>query len=110
MNASILYVHLTTFANENGWLVLHKPKDFLDIKFNMPTKGPAVEARQAAAEKIVAPVVEKPKSRIPSISVSFYAWHLIGGQLKQWQVLFPEKGDVAAIEMKLGQFGDGGYD
>lgn len=109
-NASILYVHLTTVANEDGWLVLRKPKDFLDIKFNMPTKGPAAEARQKAAEKIKAPVVEKPKSRKSSISVSFYAWHLIGGQLKRWQVLFPEKGVVSAIETKLGRFGGGGYD
>jgi len=103
VNAAAIYVHLTSAANQDGWKLCKSADDFLAIKFNM---FPQIEAkRQEAAKQIEAPKVVKADAKV---TVTFYAWHLIGGGLKQWTVEFgPE---FKADSKELGRFGGGGYD
>ncbi|HOX04932.1 MAG TPA: sigma-70 family RNA polymerase sigma factor [Planctomycetota bacterium] len=103
VNAAALYVHLSSPASEDGWKLCKSADDFLAIKFNM---FPAIEAkRQEAAKQIEAPKVVKAGDKA---TVTFYAWHNIGGGLKQWTVEFgPE---FKADSRELGRFGGGGYD
>ncbi|MEX1097561.1 MAG: hypothetical protein WED34_16060 [Planctomycetales bacterium] len=105
VNAAVLRIHFSGVENEDGWKVLRKPDDFLAIRFNMPQAGPAAAARAKAAERIAAPVVSHEDG---TTRVTLYAWHLIGGALKKWEIAFDQK--VTAKEETLGRFGGGGYD
>lgn len=105
LTAAILYVHLTSVANEDGWKVLAKPEDFMAITFNMPTQGPAVEKRAEAANAIATPKVI---STDDTVTVKFFAWHLIGGVLREWTVTFGK--DFSASFRDVGRWGGGGYD
>lgn len=105
LNAAILWVHLMSVANEDGWKLLAKPEDFTAITFNMGSGGPGVEKQREAAKQIVAPKVERNDAQV---AVTFYAWHLIGGYLRRWQVQIGPK--TQAAKQELGQFGGGGYD
>ena len=101
-NAAILWVHVMSRANEDGWKVLEKPEDFTKITFNM---GSVVEKQKEAAKQIVPLKIERKDEQA---TVTFYAWHLIGGSLRRWQVEIGPK--MAATKQELGQFGGGGYD
>ena len=101
-NAAILWVHVMSKANEDGWKVLEKPEDFTKITFNM---GSVVEKQKEAAKQIVPLKIERKESQA---IVTFYAWHLIGGNLRRWQVEIGPK--MVATKQELGQFGGGGYD
>ncbi len=109
LNAAVLRVHLMSVANEDGWKFLEKPEDFMAITFNMASVGAGgekrAEKRQEAAKQIVAPKIERKDGQV---TVTFYAWHLIGGYLRQWQVQIGPKTEAAKQE--LGRFGGGGYD
>ena len=105
LNAACLWVHLMSAANEDGWRLLTKPEDFTAITFNMPTAGPVAAGRQEAAKQIAAPKVERKDGQV---TVTLYAWHLIGGSLRSWQVQIGPK--TEATKQELGKFGGGGYD
>jgi hypothetical protein len=105
LSAAVLWVHLMSPANEDGWKLLKKPEDFTAITFNMPAAGPAAAKRQEAAKQIEAPKIERKDDQV---TVTFHAWHLIGGSLRQWTVQIGPKAEAAKKE--LGRFGGGGYD
>lgn len=105
--AAELLIHLQTTANQDGWVVLSKADDFLDITFNMPKTGPAVDKRKEASQLINAPEVSHSKA---GSTVKLYAWHIIGGKLRKWTVEFSSTGAVTAKPEELGRFGGGGYD
>lgn len=104
-NAAILWVHVMSKANEDGWKVLEKPDDFTKITFNMESVGLGAAKQKEAAKQIVPLKVERKEGQA---IVTFYAWHLIGGNLRRWQVEIGPK--MAATKQELGQFGGGGYD
>jgi hypothetical protein len=104
-NAAILWVHVMSRANEDGWKVLEKPEDFTKITFNMQSVGQGEAKQKDAAKQIVRPKIERKDGQA---IVTFYAWHLIGGNLRRWQVEIGPK--MAATKQELGQFGGGGYD
>lgn len=104
-NAALLWVHLMSKPNEDGWKVLEKPEDFTKIKFNMESVGLGAGKQREAAQQIKPLTVER---KGENTVVTFYAWHLIGGNLRQWQVEIGPK--MAATKQELGQFGGGGYD
>ena len=108
LDAAILYVHLTSLANEDGWVLLEKPEDFTAITFNMPSVGPGLVKQHEAAALIKAPVVEALRSDPAATRVTFFSWHLIGGFLREWEVEIGEA--VTARSKDLGRFGGGGYD
>jgi hypothetical protein len=104
-NAAILWVHVMARANEDGWKVLEKPEDFTKITFNMDSVGLGGAKQKEAAKQIVPLKIEQKDGQA---IVTFYAWHLIGGNLRRWQVEIGPK--MAATKQELGQFGGGGYD
>jgi hypothetical protein len=71
-DAAILWVHVMSRANEDGWKILGKPEDFTKITFNM---GSVVEKQKEAAKQIVPLKIERNAGQA---NVTFYAWHLIG--------------------------------
>jgi len=104
--AAQLYVHLTSCANQDGWKLCKVAADFLGITFNMPGAGtPGAEKREKLAETIAAPKVDRAGEKV---TVSFFAWHLIGGRLLHWTVEFGPESKASSNE--LGRFGGGGYD
>ncbi|MBL8793588.1 MAG: RNA polymerase sigma factor [Planctomycetia bacterium] len=102
--AAELYIHLTGTPHQDGWKVLDSAEDFMAIKFNM---FPQNEAKRAAAAKSI----EKPKvtKEGDRVQVRLWAWHLIGGALKEWTIEFTPT-DVKASSKDHGRFGGGGYD
>ena len=104
-SAAILWVHLMARANEDGWKVLEKPGDFTKITFNMESVGLGAAKQKEASKQIVPLKIERKDGQA---IVTFYAWHLIGGNLRRWQVEIGPK--MAATKQELGQFGGGGYD
>lgn len=104
-NAAILWVHVMSKANEDGWKVLEKSEDFTKITFNMESVGLGAAKQKEAAKQIVPLKIERKDGQA---IVTFYAWHLIGGNLRRWQVEIGPK--MAATKQELGQFGGGGYD
>jgi hypothetical protein len=104
-NAAILWVHVMARANEDGWKVLEKPEDFTRITFNMESVGLGAAKQKEASKQIVPLKIERKDGQA---IVTFYAWHLIGGNLRRWQVEIGPK--MAATKQELGQFGGGGYD
>jgi hypothetical protein len=104
-NAAILWIHVMARANEDGWKVLEKPEDFTKITFNMDSVGLGAAKQKEAAKQIVPLKIERKDGQA---IVTFYAWHLIGGDLRRWQVDIGPK--MAATKQELGQFGGGGYD
>jgi hypothetical protein len=108
LDAAMLYVHLNSVANEDGWVLLEKPEDFTAISFNMDSVGPGPVKRHEAAVQIRAPVVEALRSDPAATRVTFFSWHLVGGSLRKWEVEIGEA--VAARHEDLGRFGGGGYD
>lgn len=104
-NAAILWIHLMARPNEDGWKVLEKPEDFTIITFNMDSVGLGVAKQKEAAKQIIPLKIERKDGQA---IVTFYAWHLIGGNLRRWQVEIGPK--MAATKQELGQFGGGGYD
>jgi hypothetical protein len=101
-NAAVLWVHVMSRANEDGWKVLEMPEDFTKITFNM---GSVVGKQKEAAKQIVPLKIERKDGQA---IVTFYAWHLIGGNLRRWQVEIGPR--MAATKQELGHFGGGGYD
>jgi len=108
LNAARLYVHMTSVANEDGWKLLAKPDDFTGIDFNMESVGPGRDRQRTAAQQIKSPSVTRPAAQKSDVVVTFYSWHLIGGELRKWTVTFADK--VSASSENLGAFGGGGYD
>ena len=104
-NAAILCVHVMSRANEDGWKVLEKPEDFTKITFNMESVGQGGAKQKEASKQIITLKIERKDGQA---IVTFYAWHLIGGNLRRWQVEIGPK--MAATKQELGQFGGGGYD
>lgn len=109
LNAAAMFVHLMTFAHEDGWVILQGRDDFLRIDFNMPQKGPAATARQRAAEQIRKPTITHKEGKV---IITFDSWHLIGGKLRTWTFEIGEGTSrlVNANSTDLGRFGGGGYD
>lgn len=91
--------------NEDGWKVLETPKDFTTITFNMDAVGLGAAKQKEAAKQIIPLKIERKDGQA---IVTFYAWHLIGGNLRRWQVEIGPK--MEATKQELGQFGGGGYD
>jgi len=104
-NAAILWVHVMSRANEDGWKVLEKPEDFTKITVNIDAVGLGAAKQKETAKQIVPLKIERKDGQA---IVTFYAWHLIGGNLRRWQVEIGPK--MAATKQELGQFGGGGYD
>jgi hypothetical protein len=104
-NAAVLWVHLMARANEDGWKVLEKPEDFTRITFNMESVGLGAAKQKESSKQIVPMKIERNGGQA---MVTFYAWHLIGGHLRRWQLEIGPK--MAATKRELGQFGGGGYD
>lgn len=104
-NAAILWVHVMSSANEDGWKILEQPEDFTKITFNMDSVGLGGAKQKEAAKQIVPLKIDRKDGQA---SVTFHAWHLIGGNLRRWQVEIGPK--MAATKQELGQFGGGGYD
>jgi RNA polymerase sigma factor (sigma-70 family) len=104
VQAAALRIHLTGTAHQDGWKILDSADDFMAIKFNM---FPQNEAKRAAAAK----PIEKPKvvKDQDTVQVRLWAWHLIGGGLREWTVEF-KPSDVKASSKDHGRFGGGGYD
>ena len=92
-------------ANEDGWKVLEKPEDFTKITVNINAVGLGAAKQKEAAKQIVPLKIERKDGQA---TITFYAWHLIGGNLRRWQVEIGPK--MAATKQELGQFGGGGYD
>jgi hypothetical protein len=103
LEAAALVVHLQAFSNEDGWKIVKTPGEFLAIEFNMHLVS--AEKRQAAAQKIKAPEVMRKNG---ATRVSFHSWHLIGGELRRWEVVIGPKSSIS--HESLGSFGGGGYD
>jgi len=96
-------IHLHSVANEDGWAMLLEPRAFLQIDFNM--SADRLAARTAAARAIRAPSIRRDHD---AARVTLFAWHVIGGELRRWDVGF---GSGAKIEGEtLGSFGGGGYE
>jgi hypothetical protein len=104
-NAAMLWVHVMSRANEDGWAVLAKPDDFTKITFNMDSVGLGGAKQKEASKQIIPLKIERKDGQAV---ITFYAWHLIGGNLRRWQVEIGPK--MAATKQELGQFGGGGYD
>jgi hypothetical protein len=104
-NAAILCVHVMSRPNEDGWRILEKPEDFTKITVNMDAAGLGAAKQKEAAKQIVPLKIERKDGQT---IVTFFAWHLIGGNLRRWQVEIGPK--MAATKQELGQFGGGGYD
>ncbi|MFP6900437.1 MAG: hypothetical protein VCA36_05810, partial [Opitutales bacterium] len=106
LQAAQLLVHLQSVANEDGWKSIRKPEDFLAIKFNMFYNNEQFrKQREAVARRITAPKIVKNKD---TVKVTFFAWHLIGGQLREWTIQFSPS--LKITSKQHGQFGGGGYD
>lgn len=109
LEAARLYVHLTSVANQDGWKVCQSADEFLAIDFNMPRQGPTFGNRLEVSKQIEAPKVAREKEKEKDkITVTFCAWHLIGGRLGRWTVQFAP--EFRAEFKELGRFGGGGYD
>jgi hypothetical protein len=104
-NAAILWVHVMSRANEDGWKILEKAEDFTKITVNIDAVGLGAAKQEEAAKQIVPLKIERKDGQA---IVTFYAWHLIGGNLRRWQMEIGPK--MAATKQELGQFGGGGYD
>jgi hypothetical protein len=104
LQTAALRIHLTGTAHQDGWKILDSADDFMAIKFNM---FPQNEAKRAAAAK----PIEKLKvvKDQDTVQVRLWAWHLIGGGLREWTVEFKPT-DVKASSKDHGRFGGGGYD
>ncbi|MFB3892140.1 MAG: hypothetical protein ACE15C_08975 [Phycisphaerae bacterium] len=106
LDAAKLYVHLSTAANEDGWMLLNKPEDFTAIAFNMPKAGtPQDDKRKADAQKITKPSITREKD---AVTVRFFVWRLIGGNLQEWTVVLGK--DLKATVKDIARWGGGGYD
>ncbi len=104
LQAAVLYVHLTAAPHQDGWKLLKAPMDFMAIKFNM---DPAREKQRAAmAQLIKTPDIKRTDGKI---QVRLWAWHLIGGALREWTLEFAPQG-FQAVHKEHGRFGGGGYD
>ena len=104
-NAAILWVHIMFRPNEDGWKVLEKPEDFTKITVNIEAVGLGAAKQKEASKQIVPLKIER---KAGQATVTFYAWHLIGGDLRRWQVEIGPK--MGATKQEFGQFGGGGYD
>jgi hypothetical protein len=106
LDAARLYVHLMWVANEDGWVLLNKPEDFVNITFNMPKAGtPQDEKRREDAKKVVAPTVTR---REGTAAVRFFVWRCIGGNLHEWTFEFGK--EFKASFKEVARWGGGGYD
>ena len=109
-NAALLYVHLTSFANQDaGWTML-QAADFEHWAAD-PRGGTLKELSEAALAKIRAPGYPNPPPatrRDGAVVIHFFSWHHIGGGLDEWTFTFGPEFHVR--RESLGRFGGGGYE
>jgi hypothetical protein len=101
-----LYIHLTSLANEDGWVIVEKPDDFMNITFNMPKDEAVVAKRKLDAQKIEPSGFLRTKAG--TVGLEFCVWHSIGGRLVKWKFIFSPEFKVTSTQ--IARWGGGGYD
>jgi len=98
--AARLYVHLTAESNEDGYVVLETPEQFLAMSIG----GVRLQRHEKLASQLVRPSVVR---RGDSTTIRFCTWHWIGGYLSEWMLQFGPR--FKAVSKSLGRIGGGGY-